>query len=203
MWKKGMQDGPVWCFPGSPQCRSCYVFKPGRPRLWFVAAGHRVSHDMDLLLRTQKVKVLQIMSAMRRWACLPCWRWAIICQGRTAELTLCVSIWYFSSLPYCSIFSWSPTEDGICRESLFTDENKFRVWVWHGWCRDHLGKSCAVRQCHHGHVQGGGWIKVVQRVSVTAPENFWLLCFVTLTFLKKICVYMCLIYIVSSLMKRC
>lgn len=95
-----------------------------------------------------------------------------------------VTIRYYSSLPYCSLFSWSPTEDGICRESLFTDENKFRVWVWHGWCRDHLGKSCAVRQCHHGHVQGGGWIKVVQRVSIMAPENFWLLCFVTLMFLK-------------------
>lgn len=104
VWKKGMQDGLVWCFPGSPQCRSCYVFKPGRPWLWFAAAGHRVSHDMDLFLRTQKVKVLQIMSAMRRWACLPCWRRAIICQGRTAELTL----WPFDTLVLCLIALFSP-----------------------------------------------------------------------------------------------
>lgn len=44
-----------------------------------------------------------------------------------------VTIHFFSSLPYFSLFSWSLTEDGVCREPSFTDEDKFRVWVWYGW----------------------------------------------------------------------
>lgn len=68
-----------WCFPGSPWCGSCHVLKPSCFWLQKAADGHRASCDRDFFLRTHPVKIPQITNAIGRWACLQCWRPAVIC----------------------------------------------------------------------------------------------------------------------------
>lgn len=145
--------------------------------------------DLELFLRTQKIKMLQIINTVRRLVqvtCLECFQDQVVNTDPNLhrQNSRVLTLWPFnpwlSPLTCLSCISRSllrAAEDCVGRQSLL-----LRPDLGHLFGINNVRITWEKRLCRNKHAVGEGWIKIVQRILMMSPQNLCILHFATLTF---------------------